>query len=112
MPLQATAALTICPYSKSTANAPVAMADMENCPFHQTDLATDEVDRSNSNEPARDHHQSCCASVSACAFCGIAVSRTYPISDTSAVPQSGRFVPTPYTSFVPDGLLRPPSVPV
>ena len=98
LPLQATAALTICQYSKAAISAPAAMSDMENCPFHQAGEADDP-------------QQSGCASVSACALCGIAVSRPHLVGDASPAPQSGAFRSSPYTSFIADGLLRPPSVP-
>ncbi len=111
LPLQSTAALTICPYSKSIAKAFATMSTMENCPFQQADLAADQADRSKNDAPADDQPQSCCASVSACALCGIAVSKAYGVGDTLAASQSSHFLSTPYASFIPDGLLRPPSFP-
>lgn len=121
LPLQATAVVMACPHAgamdvtmnKAAADKPAvaapesAMMAMEDCPM-----------RAQSGSPARDAGttqddpapNACCASATACAMCGLAAT----VRPFSAFAQSGHLtgvlLSVQFTSFIPEGLQRPPSL--
>jgi hypothetical protein len=105
VPLQATAVLTICPHAKSAAarqmsEAPAAA--MQDCTHGQA----------GNGDASRDggDNQSCCAMAAGCALCGVA-SNALPLQGVIAhvVPAAHYGISSTFTSFVPEGLQRPPS---
>jgi len=112
LPLQATAVVTICPHSKLTAAASefAPAPTMEHCQHGQAGNAGLIPDDSGEPRQSEQNQQSCCATVSACAMCSIAV-------NLQQAPKVGRllqllnyFLSSQYSSFIPEGLQRPPSI--
>ncbi len=113
LPLQATAVAAICPHAKSAgaASAPVAAQTMDHCLHDQMSAVGDQSFGTPAGEPQQDDQKSsCCAAVSACAMCAIAVSLPQASVIESTPQKSDFFLSLRFTSFIPEGLQRPPSI--
>ncbi len=102
LPLQAFAAVTACAHAKAPQAA--AMEGMENCQMAQDNAGTDGASKSGGESP-----QSCCATM-ACAICSALASAPRLPASVAAHEQSGPLIFPQYTSFIPDGLQRPPTI--
>jgi hypothetical protein len=108
LPLQASAVVTICPHAGSMAVAQAAPASdqgIEHCLHDRAGDPTQNTDQGGQSS------SSCCASTTACAMCSIAVNvRQFPML-VSPLQVSVNFLSAQFTSFIPEGLQRPPSIP-
>jgi hypothetical protein len=107
LPLQATAVVTICPHSKlAAASVSAAAPAADHCLHGSSGAVLDQrADGQGEQNP-----QSCCAAISACAMCTVAVSMQR-LPRVKHTPQtSDFFLSSQFTSFIPEGLQRPPSI--
>jgi hypothetical protein len=107
LPLQATATLTICAHAGFMASATESVSAQapEPCLHDQAGGPVQNTDQG--DQPS----SSCCASALACAMCGIAVNVQQFSLPVSPLQVSADFLSAQFTSFIPEGLQRPPSIP-
>jgi hypothetical protein len=114
LPLQATAVVTTCPQSRlAAAPAPASAAApaVDHCLHGPSATAVDQrADGRGEPQQGDENQQSCCAAVSACAMCTVAVS-LQRVPRIERTPQTADFfLSSQFTSFIPEGLQRPPSM--
>ena len=109
LPLQATATLTVCPHSRFTTTES-GSAPAEHCLQSQAgnpDQSPDNTGNPQQSDPAPG---SCCTSVAACSMCSIAVNiQPFPVFERPSQ-TSSYFLSAQFTSFIPEGIQRPPSI--
>jgi len=119
LPLQATAvAAMTCSHAKSTTAVaavfePAAALTMDDCPHSRAVAADDQRsdrDRSGDSQQGDQNPQSCCSAISACAMCTAAASTQQWFNIGRTLQKTDSFLASQFTSFIPEGLLRPPSV--
>lgn len=112
LPLQAMAAAVLCPHASAapaTAAESMSAPAMEHCSMSKAAMDALAGDNSNSQPGDQDQH-SCCTATAACAMCSMAIN-TRPASKSVGNHEQPGVVATPqYTSFIPEGLQRPPSI--
>lgn len=112
LPVQAMAAVTICPHSRfATSESGPATASMtEHCLQNQAGDTGKNPDNTGKPQQGDQTPGSCCASVTACAMCGIAANNPQPPAFKSASRIPLCFLSAQFTSFIPEGIQRPPSI--
>ena len=108
LPIQAMATVSLCRHAQAAA---AGAAATEHCLLMQADVVENaQSDNNNQSQPADQNQHSCCAASAACAMCFVTINTSQTTTPASVRYQSNVFVPPQYTSFVPDGLQRPPSL--
>lgn len=103
LPLQATAMASHCPI------APAAAIDVHTAPAQaMADCPHERAVNGDQSQPG--DHKPGCAAMSTCALCAVAVNVSQAVKANPVHQQSVSFICAQYSSFIPEGLLRPPSI--
>jgi len=113
LPLQATAVATVCPHSTLTAAASDSASPTmdEDCGHGPAGNVSQDADDSKEPQQSDQTEESCCATMTACSMCSIAVSMQQAPNIDRTQKVSSTFLSSQYTSFIPEGLQRPPIIP-